>query len=133
MSYTHNHKSEWVELLCFWEDDNLMGCVIFFVLSPIRIPLALIVWVCGGFRKYVGVRVYGDLSVPIEKFRADAKKCHVNVIEGGNNSVDVTHVICNQPNQYPNLKRELFCSYRTRGAKIVTEEDFIKETRFKYT
>ena len=133
MSYTHYHKNGWVELLCFWEDDNLMGCVIFFVLSPILIPLALIVWVCGGFRKYVGVCVYGDLSVPIEKFRADAKKCHVKVIEAWNNCDDVTHVICNQPNQFPNLKKELSRSHRTSCAKIVTEEDFIKETRFKYT
>lgn len=60
MSYTHPHKNGWIELLCFWEDDNLLGCLIFFVLSPILIPLALIVWMCGGFKKRESVRREGD-------------------------------------------------------------------------
>ena len=128
-----SHKNAWIDFLCFWEDDKLIGCVGMFILAPIAIPIALVVWMCGGFKKYVGVMVYGDLSVPMEKFRRDAKKNHVKVIEVWNNCDDVTHVICNQLNQFPNLKNELSRSHRTSGAKIVTEEDFIKETRFKYT
>ena len=69
-----NHKNDWIDFLCFWEDDKLIGCVAMLIFAPIAIPLALVVWLCGGFKEYVGVKVYGDLSVPMEKFCKDAKK-----------------------------------------------------------
>lgn len=121
-----NHKNPWIDMLCFWEGDNLLGCLCIVVLAPIAIPFLFIVWICGGLRKYVAVSVRGDLSVPLDEFIGKLKAKKIKYVAFGNTS-DVSYVICNAREKFPGLDYELSSKRHMREAKIVSEEEFWSE------
>lgn len=113
MSYTHPHKNGWMELLCFWEDDNLLGCLVMPFCVILVIPLLPFFLLC---KKKITVSSYGDLSVyPLEFEKMYGNKVDFQVF---GKLKEVDYVICNHPENLP---------YEYRKLKTFTEEEFKKE------
>lgn len=111
----------------FWRGDNLLGCFGLLLVAPVAIPALLVAWLCGGLKKYVGVRVVGETSISLDQFRAMLKKKGLRYVGPFETDADVTHVVCNKPDMVPNIMSEISKNYRWRSAKIVTEQEFWKE------